>query len=364
MNFDINLIIVPITLAFLVIWLVDKLALKQHLAVKQHAKAVKFAETQFSMHQQRLESALASHGMRADAQSYTPDAHAPSDVQAAYQDFQASRVKLATLQGNPASETKVVRWAYEFLPVLLAIVIVRAFIVEPFNIPSSSMVPTLYTGDFIAVNKSAYGLRLPITHTKILDTGSPERGDVAVFRYPVNDNIYFIKRVIGLPGDVVSFDRGMLSINGEKVGSAAANYQMPSALLDKMMPNMIHGQLLSDADRANWGRQEEHLARYQTENLGGHTYTVRYLADMNSSAQAPFLMAHSKELAASGGERWSIEVPKGQYFVMGDNRDRSDDGRFWGFVPESNLSGKATYIWMHKEPGFKLPSFERNGAID
>ena len=119
--------------------------------------------------------------MRSDAQSYTPDAHAPSDLHSAYQDYQASRVKLAALVGNPPNHIAVVRWAYEFLPVLLAIVIVRAFVIEPFNIPSSSMVPTLYTGDFIIVNKAAYGLRLPITHTKVLDTGSPKRGDVAVF---------------------------------------------------------------------------------------------------------------------------------------------------------------------------------------
>ena len=364
MNFDINLVIVPITLAFLLIWLVDKLVLKQHFAIKHHAKEVKSAETQLSMHKQKLELALANYGMRNDAQSYTPDAHAPSDLHRAYQDYQASRAKLATLVGNPPNDTAVVRWAYEFLPVLLAIIIVRAFVIEPFNIPSSSMVPTLYTGDFIVVNKAAYGLRLPITHTKILDTGSPERGDVAVFRYPVNDNIYFIKRVIGLPGDTVSFNRGVLSINGEKVKTTAVNYQMPSALLDKMLPNMIHGQTLSDADRAGWGRQEEHLARYQTENLGNHTYTVRYVADSNSSAEAPFLIEHSPEVVASHGEQWSIVIPKGQFFVMGDNRDRSDDGRFWGFVPESNLSGKATYIWMHKESGFKLPSFGRNGKID
>ena len=142
MNFDINLVIVPITLAFLLIWLVDKLVLKQHFAIKHHAKEVKSAETQLSMHKQKLELALANYGMRNDAQSYTPDAHAPSDLHRAYQDYQASRAKLATLVGNPPNDTAVVRWAYEFLPVLLAIVIVRAFVIEPFNIPSSSMVPT------------------------------------------------------------------------------------------------------------------------------------------------------------------------------------------------------------------------------
>ena len=224
------------------------------------------------------------------------------------------------------------------------------------------MVPTLYTGDFIAVNKSAYGLRLPITHTKILDTGSPERGDVAVFRYPVNDKVYFIKRVIGLPGDTVSFDKGVLSINGERVNTTPAQYDMPQPLVDQMYPSVINQQSISDADRAALGREEERYARYQTEQLGEHTYLARYVGEQGIHPDEA-LVLQSPETSV-GGSQWRVIVPEGHYFVLGDNRDRSQDGRFWGFVPEANLSGKATYIWMHKEPGLNLPTFGRNGAID
>lgn len=364
MEFDINLIIVPVTLVFLLIWLVDKFILKQRHAVKFYSKELKLAEVQLQQAKDRLGASLSRHQIASHADAYVPSADSPTEIQTAYQDFQQQRIKLASLKGNPPSEAAWVRWAYEFLPVLAVIVIVRSFIIEPFNIPSSSMVPTLYTGDFIAVNKSAYGLRLPLTHTKILDTGSPERGDVAVFRYPLNDKVYFIKRVIGLPGDTVSFSDGVLSINGETVSTMAANYQMPQSLVDKMLPAVINNQPIDDEQRATLGRQEELAARYQRENLGKHSYLVRYVADENTASQAPFLLANSPELTETGGRSWSITVPEGQYFVMGDNRDRSDDGRFWGFVPEENLSGKATYIWMHKEPGLKLPSFARNGAID
>ncbi len=147
MDFDFNLILVPLTIGLGIIWLLDKLTLKQR---KTRGRG---------------------------------------------------------------QESLLVRWAYDFFPVLAVVLIVRSFLIEPFNIPSSSMVPTLYTGDFIAVNKYAYGVRLPLTYNKVLDTGAPEHGDVAVFRYPENPSIYYIKRVIGLPGDTVSYDQGTLSIN-------------------------------------------------------------------------------------------------------------------------------------------------------
>ncbi len=362
MDFDINLILVPVTLVFLLIWLVDKFVLKQHRAVKSYHTDIKQAEDAHEKQRMRMNAALASHQITANAEAYIPNETTPAAVQSAHQDFVASRVRLASLKGNPPSESTLVRWAYEFLPVLAVIVIVRSFIVEPFNIPSSSMVPTLYTGDFIAVNKSAYGLRLPITHTKILDTGSPERGDVAVFRYPVNDKVYFIKRVIGLPGDTVSFDKGVLSINGERVNTTPAQYDMPQPLVDQMYPSVINQQPISDTDRAALGREEERYARYQTEQLGEHTYLARYVGEQGIHPDEA-LVLQSPETSV-GGSQWRVTVPEGHYFVLGDNRDRSQDGRFWGFVPEANLSGKATYIWMHKEPGLNLPTFSRNGAID
>lgn len=322
MDFDINLVLVPITLVFLVVFLVDKFALKQHHAVVAHEKAVKNAEKN------------------------------------------ADEVAIATLKGNPPSENFLVRWAYEFLPVLLVIVLVRSFVVEPFNIPSSSMVPTLHTGDFVLVDKTAYGLRLPLTHTKILDTGAPEHGDVAVFRVPTDNKTYFIKRIIGLPGDTVSFADGKLSINGEVVATNPSKYDMTPEFASQLLPQVIDGEKISDADRAEYGKMEESHAFYMTENLGKHSYQTRYLTGATTMSRAEFIQKNSAAAAESQGATWAITVPQGQYFVMGDNRDRSDDGRFWGFVPEANLAGKATYIWMHKESGFKLPSFDRVGKID
>ncbi|UNU74157.1 signal peptidase I [Moraxella nasovis] len=292
MEFDVNLILVPVTLLFLAVWLIDKFKLKQ------------------------------------------------------------------------TKRTTLVRWSYEYLPILAFLVVVRSFIVEPFNIPSSSMVPTLYTGDFIAVNKSAYGVRLPLIHTKVLNTGEPERGDVVVFRYPEVPSRYYIKRMIGLPGDIIAFDNGVLSVNGEKVTTVSAMYDMQDRFVDTMMPTQIGTQVLSDEERANFGRQEESYARYYQETQGNHQHLVRYVGDLNASQAGDFLNQVSPEVATSGGTKWHVTVPDGQYFVMGDNRDRSEDSRFWGFVPEKNLAGKATYIWMHKEPGLNLPSFERNGKIN
>lgn len=362
MDFDINLILVPVTLVFLLIWLVDKFALKQHRAIKVYNQDITTAKATIDSSKTALEQALLAHDIRTPVSGFRPDDTTPEAVRQAYQAHQVALNHWASLQNNPPSQNVLVRWAYEFLPVLAVIVIVRSFLIEPFNIPSSSMVPTLYTGDFIVVNKTAYGLRLPITHTKILDTGKPERGDVAVFRYPVNEKIYFIKRVIGLPGDTVGFDKGVLSINGEAVNTTPSQYDMPLPLVDHMYPNVINQQPISDAVRAALGREEESYARYQTEQLGGHTYLARYVGEQGIQANEA-LVLQSPE-ASIGGSQWSVTVPEGQYFVMGDNRDRSQDGRFWGFVPEANLSGKATYIWMHKEPGLNLPSFGRNGSID
>lgn len=300
MDFDFNLILVPLTLGLGLIWLLDKLAFKQR-------------KTRGRGH-----------------------------------------------------ESLPVRWAYDFFPVLAVVLIVRSFLIEPFNIPSSSMVPTLYTGDFIAVNKYAYGVRLPLTYNKVLDTGSPDHGDVAVFRYPENPSIYYIKRVIGLPGDTVSYDDGRLSINGTPVPTEPVNFEADSELTSQLYPAGVvaPGQTLTEAEAAQMGASEEDAAIYFQETQGDNQHLVRYLRDMNSSQYAPFLQQQSPDVISSEGRQWQITVPEDNYFVMGDNRDRSADGRFWGFVPDDNLAGKAVYIWMHKPPGLSLPSFSRNGAID
>lgn len=275
MDFDFNLILVPATLFFIVVWLLDKFVFKQR----------------------------ATKG-----------------------------------RGN---ENFIITWAYDFWPVLAVVVILRSFLYEPFNIPSDSMVPTLETGDFILVNKFEYGVRLPIINSKIIDVGSPERGEVAVFRYPPQPSISYIKRIVGLPGDHIVYDHGQLSINGEKVTKTPIQFSREKDSLDT--PTSI----------------------YHQEILGAHTFTMRELEGVNVARQAPFLnyVDHGK-YSAENGLYWEVKVPEGHYFAMGDNRDQSADSRFWGFVPEENLTGRAFYIWMHKEPGFNLPSFSRNGKID
>lgn len=300
MDFDFNLILVPLTLVLGVIWLVDKFALKQR---KTRGRG---------------------------------------------------------------QENVFVRWAYDFFPVLAVVLVVRSFLLEPFNIPSSSMVPTLYTGDFIAVNKYAYGVRLPLTYNKILDTGSPERGDVVVFRYPENPNIYYIKRLIGLPGDTVSFDNGQISINGEPVPTKVADFDANPELTAQLYGagEVAPGQMLDAKQAKEMGESEEMGAQYLQETQGEHQHLVRYITGMNSSQYGPFLQSQSPDVVSSEGKQWQVTVPEGHYFMMGDNRDRSADSRFWGFVPDENLAGKAVYIWMHKPAGLTLPTFDRNGAID
>ncbi|MGP5657267.1 signal peptidase I [Psychrobacter celer] len=299
MDFDFNLILVPLTIGLGIIWLLDKLTLKQR---KTRGRG---------------------------------------------------------------KESLLVRWAYDFFPVLAVVLVVRSFLIEPFNIPSSSMVPTLYTGDFIAVNKYAYGVRLPLTYNKVLDTGEPEHGDVAVFRYPENPSIYYIKRVIGLPGDTVSYDNGTLAINDVPVKTKPVSFTANTDLTSQLyLPGQIApGQILTEESAAAMGQQEEREAQYFAETQGDTTHLVRYLTDMNSAQYAPFLQQQAPEVVSSKGTQWRIQIPEGQYFVMGDNRDRSADSRFWGFVPEQNLAGKAVYIWMHKPPGLNLPTFARNGTI-
>ena len=300
MDFDFNLILVPVTLILGAIWLLDKLVLKQ----KQ------------------------SKGLE--------------------------------------KSTAPVRWAYDFFPILAIVLVVRSFLIEPFNIPSSSMVPTLYTGDFIAVNKYAYGIRLPLVNTKVLDVGAPQHGDVVVFRFPLNPKQYYIKRVIGVGGDTVSFNNGQLSVNGKAIPTTPANFTPDPKMTAQLYPpgKTETGELVTAEQAAQLGNQEEQTARYLQESpSSNHQHLVRYLGDKNWFQYASFLQQASPQLMASQGQQWQLTVPKGHYFVMGDNRDRSADSRFWGFVPDENLAGKAVYVWTHKASGLSLPTFNRNGAI-
>jgi signal peptidase I len=209
-----------------------------------------------------------------------------------------------------------VEYARSFLPVLLIVLVLRSFIVEPFQIPSSSMVPTLQVGDYILVNKFAFGVRLPVLNTKIIDVGNPRRGDVMVF-FPPRSDKYFIKRVIGLPGDRIEYRAKVLYVNGQEMR------QQVIAQLPVRAPTY---QIVD-------------------ENLDGVSHIVQ------------------KELMRNGPEEFSVTVEPGHYFMMGDNRDNSSDSRVWGQVPERNIVGKAFAIWMHWEHVLSLPSFSRVGVI-
>jgi len=212
----------------------------------------------------------------------------------------------AAAGGGSAREPILVEYAKSFFPVLLLVLLLRSFLFEPFRIPSGSMMPTLLQGDFIFVNKFSYGLRLPVLNTKIVDIGEAQRGDVVVFRYPSDTSINYIKRVVGLPGDVVDYDPAekQLTINGEKV------------------PLRLEGRYDEEPDKD-----------VMIENLG--------------KAEHELLITRSR---LSRGGRYT--VPEGHYFMMGDNRDNSQDSRFEdvSFVSETLFVGKAELIWMSWRP--------------
>ena len=217
-------------------------------------------------------------------------------------------------------EPVVTEYARSFFPVLLLILLFRSFLAEPFKIPSGSMMPTLLVGDFILVNKFAYGLRLPVLNTKILSVGEPKRGDVFVFRYPENPKEDYIKRVIGLPGDEITYRNKTLFINGKEI---TENYLGPYTGPSEPT-NRMNG------------------AQVKLEQLDGVDHRIMELPQLQI------------------GHEGTWKVPDGYYFAMGDNRDNSLDSRFWGFVPEANLVGKALVIWMNWDDGV---DFGRIGTL-
>ncbi|WP_193164607.1 signal peptidase I [Microbulbifer hainanensis] len=228
--------------------------------------------------------------------------------------FFARRRRLA---GGEKADPVLVEYSKSFFPVLAIVFILRSFLVEPFQIPSRSMVPTLQVGDFILVNKFAYGLHLPVSRAKIVDIGEPKRGDVMVFFPPHMNDTYFIKRVIGLPGDKIEVKNNVLYINGKRA---------PQELIQALPPSRPEVEVM-------W------------ENIYGRRH----------------LMA--KHVIPSRYSNYSTTVPAGHYFMMGDNRDNSLDSREWGFVPEKDVVGKAFAIWMHWDKLLSIPTFDRVGSI-
>lgn len=247
-------------------------------------------------------------------------------------EFDARHAKLtadgikAEASGRAALEAEILKqptwieYSGSFFPVIALVFVLRSFLYEPFKIPSSSMVPTLVIGDLILVNKFTYGIRLPIINKKVIDVNDPQRGDVMVFKYPKDPSLDYIKRVVGVPGDKIVYKNKRLSVNGKEV-----SYEPLPDYLD-----------------------EEHLSysKQYLENLTGVPHKI--LNDERAPAYVQNPDAFPKrELCTYNVEGFACTVPSGHYFMMGDNRDNSLDSRYWGFVPDQNIVGKAFFVWMN-----------------
>ncbi len=232
-------------------------------------------------------------------------------------------------------------WTAGLFPVILVVFILRSFLFEPFKIPSGSMIPTLWVGDLILVNKFHYGIRLPVINTKITQGEPVQRGDVMVFRYPPNPSLDYIKRVVGLPGDTVSYINKELKVNGVDISKTS-------------VPDFFEEESLRYIKQF-----EEVLPRRDTSDSQGPRVTHRLL----NETDRPAYVTGADHFAFRDNCQYSVDgvvckVPPGHYFMMGDNRDNSLDSRYWGFVPDSNVVGRAFFVWMN------FGNFKRIGAFD
>ena len=231
---------------------------------------------------------------------------------------------LAEKRAGGVEEPWWVEYAKSFFPVILIVFCIRSFLAEPFKIPSGSMIPTLQVGDFILVNKFNYGIRLPIINKKIVQINDPQRGDVMVFHYPEDPSVDYIKRVVGVPGDVVEYRHKQLTINGvEQVQQPDGDYNYVESGL-----NFVH--------------TEKYI-----ETLGIRKHALLVNPDMPNVHMGSVAEFKGRENCEYNEDSVRCTVPDGHYFMMGDNRDNSRDSRYWGFVPDNQIVGKAFLVWMN-----------------
>ncbi|MBO9535933.1 signal peptidase I [Herbaspirillum sp.] len=237
----------------------------------------------------------------------------------------------AELQSKLLKQPAWIEYSGSFFPVIALVFFLRSFLFEPFKIPSSSMVPTLLVGDLILVNKYTYGIRLPIINKKIIEVNDPQRGDVMVFKYPKDMTVDYIKRVVGVPGDKIVYKNKRLTVNGEEISY-------------KALPDYL---------------DEENLTYYKQwqEKLTGVEHRILTDERAPNFVPNPDAFPHH-ELCTYNAEGFACTVPQGEYFMMGDNRDNSLDSRYWGFVPDRNIVGKAFFVWMNLGDLKRIGSFK------
>lgn len=301
MNIDFTLVLLILVLISGVIWLID---------------AVLFSTARMEKFRAYLKKNNISEEDISSYQNSVERNEKPTANQKSIKQFDAA----FALKSDPG----LVEYSKSFFPILFAVLVFRSFLFEPFQIPTGSMIPSLNVGDYILVNKYAYGIRLPVIGTKVMDVDDPERGDVMVF-IPPHDPSYYVKRVVGLPGEHVRYTDKKLYIDGVEQSQEFI-------------------EMTQDGHRS---------VNYFLEQLGEVEHDIYVSPPSRFGEQAYDWMTPEGRV-----------IPEGHYFMMGDNRDNSLDSRSWGVVSEENIVGKAVIVWMHKEPGMNLPTFGQNRFIN